>query len=71
MTERGREEGAQDSTRLSDEEAEAATQTESASAPEALERDIDVILARLETGIARERKALDELLDRLTHRAAA
>jgi hypothetical protein len=35
------------------------------SAEAALEREIDAILARLEVGIAEERKAMAELLERL------
>lgn len=34
------------------------------------EHDLDAVLARLETGIAREREAMDRFLRRLTSRAA-
>ena len=39
-------------------------------AQQSMFRDIDAILARLETGIAAERTAMDALLDRLTSKAA-
>lgn len=39
-------------------------------AQQSMFRDIDAILARVETGIAAERSALDTLLDRLTSKAA-
>jgi hypothetical protein len=38
-------------------------------AQQSMFRDIDVILARLENGIAAERTAMDALLDRLTSKA--
>jgi hypothetical protein len=39
-------------------------------AQQSMFQDIDAILARLETGIAAERTAMDALLDRLTSKAA-
>jgi hypothetical protein len=40
-------------------------------AQEALGRDVDVILARLEAGISKEREAMDDLIERLRQRIAA
>jgi hypothetical protein len=40
-------------------------------AQHALEQDIDATLARIDTKIAREREALDSLLERLNRRPAA
>ena len=40
-------------------------------AQQAMLRDIDAILSRLETGIPAQRKAIDALLERLSRRKAA
>jgi len=42
-----------------------------AAAQKALVQDIDAVLARLEAGIATERAAMDDLLDRLALKRAA